>query len=199
MPFGFVVGLQGNRMSHELNLESVIEKLVLLQHFAHGSKQYCRERLIGSEEDIGDAGFDEYWGWAKGLVSSYMLECSVRVRVLLDTVSDKPEAREIAKIDEEAISGLIIGDITKGNFDLSIRESCNKVIHAKTASPVWATAVEKGVEFQYWSGDFNLIGSKGKDEWHVTLHVASWAKAIEKFLTNIHLKDLIFYVGQDWY
>jgi hypothetical protein len=186
-------------MSHELNLESVLEKLVLIQHFAHGSKEYCRERLIGSEKDQGNAEFDEYWTWAKGLISSYILECSVRVRVLLDTVSDKPEAKEIAQIDKESISGLVIGNITKGRFDLSIRESCNKIIHAKKVSPVWATAVDNGVEFQYWSGAFNLVGTKGSDEWELTLHVASWAKAVEKFLTKIDSKDLIFYVGQDWY
>jgi len=90
-------------MSHELNLEGVLEKLILIQHFAYGSKEYCRERLIGSEKDIGNGEFDEYWTWAKGLISSYILECSVRVRVLLDTVSDKPEANEIALIDKETI------------------------------------------------------------------------------------------------
>jgi len=186
-------------MSHQLNLESVLEKLVLIQHFSHGSKEYCRERLIGSEKDQGDAEFDEYWTWAKGLISSYILECSVRVRVLLDTVSDKPEAKEIAQIDKESISRLVIGNITKGRFDLSIRESCNKIIHAKKVIPIWATAVDNGVEFQYWSGDFNLVGTKGNNEWELTLHVASWAKAVEKFLTKIDSKDLIFYVGQDWY
>ncbi|KPL74142.1 hypothetical protein ADN00_14170 [Ornatilinea apprima] len=186
-------------MSHQLNLESVIEKLVLLQHFAHGSKEYCRERLAGSEKDIGDAEFDDYWVWAKGLVSSYILECSIRVRVLLDTVSDKPEAKEIAKIDIESISGLTLGKVVKGDFDLSIRESCNKIIHAKKVFPVWQNAFEKDVEFRYWSGEFNLIGTKGKDEWEVILHIASWARAVEKFLTNIDLQDLIIYVGQDWY
>ena len=45
------------------------------------------ERLIGSEEDMGDEEFDEYWTWAKGLVSSYMLECSIRVRSSTLTLS----------------------------------------------------------------------------------------------------------------
>src|SRR5215208_3165373 len=171
-------------MSHELNLEGVIEKLVLLQHFAHGSKEYCRERLIGSEEDMGDEEFDEYWTWVKGLVSSYMLECSIRIRVLLDTVADKPEAKEIATIDATILSEVSIGQVTKGNFELSIRESCNEIIHAKKVAPIWATAIDNNIEFKYWSGDFSLSGIKGNNEWQLTLHVASWAKAVEEFLAS---------------
>jgi len=186
-------------MSHQLDLEGVLEKLVIIQHFAHGSKEYCRERMIGSEKDQGNAEFDNYWMWAKGIISSYILECSVRVRVLLDTVSDKPEAQEITKIDTESVLGLSLGNVVKGNFDLSIRESCNKIIHAKKVVPVWATAIDKGIEFQYWSGDFNLSGTKGNDEWQITLHVASWAKAVERFLERIDSIDLTFYIGQDWY
>lgn len=185
-------------MSHELNLEGVIEKLVLLQHFAHGSKEYCRERLIGSEEDVGNGARDEYWVWAKGLVSSYMLECSIRIRVLLDTVTDKPEAKEIAVIDATVLSRINIGQITKGNFELSIRESCNKIIHAKKVAPIWATAVDNNIKFEYWSGDFSLSGAKGNNDWQLTLHVAAWAKAVEEFLSSLD-SEMIDYVGQDWY
>ena len=186
-------------MSHELNLEGVIEKLVVLQHFAYGSKEYCRERLIGSEEDVGDEARDAYWIWAKGLVSSYMLECSIRVRVLLDTVADKPEAKEIAAIDTDIISEIDIGQVSTGNFELSIRESCNKIIHAKKVAPIWATAIDNNVEFKYWSGNFGLSGVKGNNNWKLTLHVASWAKAVEYFLGEASSRNLIYYVGQDWY
>ena len=82
-------------MSHLLDLEGVVEKLVLLQHFAHGSEQYCRERLIESKYDVGSGALDEYWGWVKSLVSAYTLECSIRFRVLLDAVVGKSEADKI--------------------------------------------------------------------------------------------------------
>lgn len=45
-------------MSHQLGLDGVLEKLVLLQHFAHGSERFCRERLVGSVHDIGDGELD---------------------------------------------------------------------------------------------------------------------------------------------
>ena len=60
-------------MSHHLGLDSVREKLVLLEHFALGSRTYCEARLTGSEEDQGDGALEEYWGALKSIVSSYLL------------------------------------------------------------------------------------------------------------------------------
>lgn len=186
-------------MSHQLNLEGVIEKLVLLQHFAHGSEQYCRERLAGSEQDQGDEALDEYWGWVKSLVSAYCLECSVRVRVLLDTVATKPEASNLVDLDFAACTDLTIGQVVEGEFELTIRETCNKIIHANKVIPVWATAIEGDIEFKYWSGDYDLSGIKGEETWRVILHIAPWAKSVERFLLEAKADNLTFYVGQDWY
>ena len=168
-------------MSHQLNLEGVIEKLILLQHFAHGSVQYCRERLTGSEQDAGDGALDEYWGWVKGLVSAYTLECSIRVRVLLDTVGSKPEADKLVDLDSAARSGLIIGQVLDGKFELTIRETCNKIIHARKVIPVWATAVEKDVEFKYWSGDYDLSGTRGDATWRLVLHSHPGQRVLSAF------------------
>ena len=186
-------------MSHQLNLEGVIEKLILLQHFAHGSEQYCRERLTGSEQDAGEGALDEYWGWVKSLVSAYTLECSIRVRVLLDTVAGKPEADKLVDLDSAARTALIIGQVLDGKFELTIRETCNKIIHARKVIPVWATAVEKDVEFKYWSGDYDLSGTRGNGTWRLILHIEPWAKSVERFLQQAESAELTFYIGQDWY
>jgi hypothetical protein len=177
----------------------VLEQLVLLQHFAHGSEQYCRERLIGSANDPGDGALDQYWGWVKGLVSAYTLECSVRLRVLLDAVAGKPEADMIASLDATARSGLVIGRVVDGKFELTLRETCNKIIHATKVIPVWTTDIERDVKFKYWSGKYDLSGTKGDESWRLILHVAPWARSIERFLSEAEATELTFYVGQDWY
>jgi len=186
-------------MSHILNLEVVVENLVILQHFAAGSEQYCRDRLIGSENDIGDGAYDEYWSWIKGLVSAYTLESSIRLRVLLDSVADKPEADKIPNLDTDARSGLVIGKVIDGKFKLTLRETCNKIIHAKKVIPVWLTGIERGIEFKYWSGDYDLSGTKGKESWRLLLHVGGWARCVERFLAKAESAELTSYVGQDWY
>jgi hypothetical protein len=160
-------------MSHQLDFDGMLEKLILLQHFAHGSKQFCQDRLTGSEYDIGDEAFDEYWGWVKVLVSTYILECGIRVRVFLDIISEKLEKSEIIDLDTAARAELSIGQIVDGNFKLTLRETCNKIIHAKKVVPVWTTGMVNDIEFKYWSGQFDLSGTRGSESWQLLLDVPS--------------------------
>jgi hypothetical protein len=186
-------------MSHQLNLDSVFEKLFLLQHICAGSEQYCRERQIGSEEDQGDAAYDEYWGWIKSLVSAYLLECSILVRVLIDTVGSTTKVDQLKNLDTSARLGLVIGEVVEGAFDLTIRESCNKIIHARKVIPVWKTSLEGTFEFKYWGGDYDLSGVRGDEGWRLILHIVPWAKSMERFLVEAESAELTLYVGQDWY
>jgi len=186
-------------MSHLLDLQSVFEKLILLQHFAHGSEQYCRERLVGSEYDIGDGALDEYWSWVKGIVSSYTLECGIRLRVLLDTFTGRPEADKIVSLDFAARSGVVIGQVVEGKFELTLRETCNKIIHARKVITVWTTGIAGDVTFKHWSGDLDLSGIKGGKNWRLLLHISPWARCVEQFLEEAESAELTVYVGQDWY
>jgi hypothetical protein len=186
-------------VSHHLDLEGISKKLVFLQHFAHGSEQYCRERLIGSDYDTGNGALDEYWGWVKGLVSAYALECSIRLRALLDTVTDKPEADKLISLDAAARAGLVIGQVIDGKFELTLREISNKIIHARKVIPVWATGIERDVEFKYWGGNYDFSGTKGDESWRLILHIAPWARSVERFLMEAESAELTLYVGQDWY
>jgi hypothetical protein len=85
-------------MSHQLGLDGAYEKLVLLEHFANGSQEYCRARLAGSEADHADEVLDEYWGWLKNIVSACLIECAVRARILQDTVHGDEAAKLAAGV-----------------------------------------------------------------------------------------------------
>jgi hypothetical protein len=185
-------------MSHQLGLEGVQEKLVLLEHFASGSREYCRTRLAGSEEDHGDGILDEYWGWVKTIVSSSLIECAVRARILQDTLREK-EAEQLARLDESCRADLTVGTIVSGDFELSLRETCNKIIHAKKAVPEWALDTEGGIEFRYWSGDYRLSGTKGSEAWDLILHISQWARAMARYFDEAESAELTLNVGQDWY
>lgn len=185
-------------MSHQLGLEGVQEKLVLLEHFASGSREYCRTRLAGSEKDQGDGILDEYWGWVKTIVSSYLIECAVRARILQDTLRDK-EAEQLARLDESCRADFNVGTIMSGEFESSLRETCNKIIHAKKAVPEWALDAEAGLEFRYWSGDYRLSGTKGDESWDLILHVAQWSRAMARYFDEAESAELTVNVGQDWY
>lgn len=186
-------------MSHQLDLDGLLEKLVLLQHFSYGSKDYCRERLAGSEEDMGDKELDEYWGWVKGITSTYLIECAVRVRILLDIVTAQDHTAEVEVIDATARSGLVIGEPLEGKFELTLREVCNKIIHARNVIPVWEVEIRGSEEFRYWSGSLQLAGKKSGREWRLVLHVAPWARSLQRFLEEAEAQELTRYIGQDWY
>jgi hypothetical protein len=183
-------------MSHVLDLDETARKLVLLQHYCAGSREYCRVRMVGSENDIGNYEYDNYWGWTKGIVSNYLLECSIKLRVIQDTFYS--DYAEFKKMDKEACGKLEIGNIEKGNFELNLRETSNKIIHAKNVTPTWVNAKENEIEFQYWDGKYALSGFKNKQEWKLILNVSDWARALESFIELFKTTDNSHYLGQDF-
>jgi hypothetical protein len=102
-------------------------------------------------------------------------------------------------VDEQSRIGLHMGAIISGAFHLTLRESCNKIIHAGRVVPEWASAQEQGVTFKYWDGTIKLSGEPQSAPWEVILEVADWARAMQRFLDEMERLDAFHYVGQDWY
>ncbi len=186
-------------MSHLIDFNGITEKLVLLQHFAFGSENYCSLRLAGSEEDAGNEEFDSYWSWVKGIVSNYTIECAIKFRILQDTIQGKDDIIRFEDLDSKSCSDLSIGEIRLGNFELSLRESCNKIIHAQKAIPKWGIESSNETEFKYWLGLITLSGNKNKESWELILDIAQWSRAMETFMDLFEASDAFHYVGQDWY
>jgi hypothetical protein len=186
-------------MSHLLPLEEVFHKLLLLEHLAYGSKYYCERRLAGSSLDQGDAALDEYWSHVKHTVSSYVIECAVSIRIFQDTVKDPEDQAKLASFDDLACSQFTIGKIICGSFDLSLRETCNKIIHARRAIPQWESGESQNTEFTFWNGDYRLSGTHREKPWELILHIPLWAGAMSVFLDKAEEAELTLYIGQDWY
>ena len=142
-------------MSHLVDLNDISEKLILLQHYSYGSFEYSKLKLMGSEKDLGDERLDIYWGWTKSIVSNYILDCAIKYRVIQDTIKNDDRYHELNK---KASNFDKLGVITKGNFDLNLRESCNKIIHAINVIPLWNESGEGMEKFKYWNGIYRLKG-----------------------------------------
>lgn len=186
-------------MSHYLDIDAVLEKLVLLQHFAAGSPSYCAARLIGSELDPGDGEFDEYWGWVKGIVCASTLECAIKFRVLQDSAAGEVDRKRFDALDQKARTCLTLGVVTLGSFPLSLRELSNKIIHATRVAPAWQCASADGVEFKFWGGTLELSGDRDGKPWSLKLLVSAWACAMQRFLSDTEAVESFRYVGQDWF
>ena len=183
-------------MSHSIDLDGISEKLILLQHYSLGSKKYCEERFIGGAKDTGNYELDKYWSWTKGIVSNYILECSIKLRVIQDTF--RKSSQELKLFDGKACKNLTIGIITTGNFKLNLRETSNKIIPALNVKPIWIIVKTEKSDFQYWTGEFELSGNHNGKDWVIKLNVYEWAKAFENFIELFESSELEYELGQDF-
>ncbi len=186
-------------MSHLLDIDSVLEKLILLEHFAKGSKAYCKDRMTGGRNDLGNGALDDYWGWVKGINSNYLLECAIKFRVLQDTVHGRKDIIDLDALDKNSCDEIDIGNVTAGNFNLTLRESNNKIIHAKRVIPEWKNGKNGGERFRYWNGVVELQGEKDSMQWSLQLRVEVWARAMQRYFELFDRSDAVHYIGQDWY
>lgn len=183
-------------MSHSIDIDGVTEKLIILQHYSLGSQKYCKERFTGGTKDVGNYEFDKYWSWTKSLVSNYILECSIKLRVIQDTF--RKTSKELNLFDDKACQNLTIGVIITGNFKLSLRETSNKIIHALNVIPIWSKIDDENHDFQYWNGEFKLSGNHLGKEWKIRLNIYEWSKAFENFIELFESSDLEHELGQDF-
>ena len=77
---------------------------------------------------------------------------------------------------------------------VTLRESCNKIIHALDIRPIFEKSDEDHVldeesddkrDWKYWKGILELRGQKGKDEWCFTLHLGQFCVALEELITQL--------------
>ena len=70
----------------------------------------------------------------------------------------------------------------QGNFELTLREPSNKIIHATRVISEWKRSTTEGVEFKFWSGTLKLSGDRNGKPWCLRLYVSSWGRAMQRFL-----------------
>ncbi|MCP5270135.1 MAG: hypothetical protein H6932_02780 [Burkholderiaceae bacterium] len=186
-------------MSHLLDFIGFEEGLVVLEHFAHGSRRYCANRRVGGKLDQGEDQLDKYWSWLKGTVGAKVLECAIKFRVLCDTAGSGEGKSKVRALDAAACAERTLCTISEGNFEVSLRELSNKIIHATHVVPVWGRSRQGGATFKYWSGQLELSGTHQRKAWKLSLNVSEWAAAMQHFLHEAEANELTTYIGQDWY
>jgi hypothetical protein len=185
-------------MSHAIDLDGLHEKLFILQHLVYGSQGYCVSEGITDEEEAGYTEFQSCWGWTKAIVSNYLIECAVKLRMIQEFCARNCDADELNAMEQNAMGGLVIGRIHEGTFRLTVREACNKIIHATRATIVFGSTDESAGSVQHWDGQYNLTGTQGNHQWSLQLDVASWAKAAAHYLELLETSEKTIYLGQDF-
>lgn len=176
-------------MSHSFDFPAVSEKLFILRHLAAGSRAYCSEEgdILRGSQPYGDDAWRDYAFRLRKLISAHLIECSAKVRIFEDTIGAKVKPSEFKAIDGYAQKDCPIGQVVTGSFRLTIRESCNKVIHATSIEPVWANAraTKPARRFTYWTGGYLLQGKHGKTQWSVQIDIPNWCAALDLYLEQL--------------
>ncbi len=178
-------------MSHQIYYGSIEEDLLLLEQIVHGSRamvEYYQSVLDTSKErDISLSEFEGaligYEGFLEASVSDYLIRCASRTRIIQDTNEFKTDDSEYSPDKEsfERYSG--VARCLDGKVKLSIRECCNKIIHAKDVSFIFVE-LESGIG-RYWNGVCALKGDMHGKPWHIEIDVKKWVLAMKFYYAVI--------------
>jgi hypothetical protein len=72
-----------------------------------------------------------------------------------------------------------LGRLEGDSVGLSVREVCNKVIHADSVSP---DSESYNGECERWNGWLSLHGTKGKTGWQLHLDLAAFCLALDELI-----------------
>ena len=116
------------------------------------------------------------------LVSDYLIQCATRTRIMQDSWMAERNSEYDSDYcpDKEAyekFSG--VARCVQGKVKLSIREVCNKIIHATKFELEHVDPQHVG--FKHWSGKCHLHGSQWGEPWHVELNVMQWGFALQHY------------------
>ncbi len=163
------------------------EKLFLLRHIASGTREFCKkEQLIEGPIDYQDD-WSMYYLRMRSLVSSRLIELAANIRIVEDTCKHQDTYSDIRDLDVLCRDRGPIGVVHQGSFELTIRESCNKIIHATEFDLSIANARNSRpyYRYSYWNGHCALRGIHSKKSWHVELNVHKWCRAIDCFMDEL--------------
>ena len=188
-------------MPHRIDIAAISENLFILQNLSLASRTFCEKYRINRYSE-GESEFDWYYylGWLKSIVSEKLIECAIKVRILQDLLREEDEEIDFADLDQRACSGLALGQFHLGSDPLTLREACNKSLHATEVNLVWEDVASEGEDEreadedrpEYWNGSVMLEGTKGNREWKLELYIVNFCIALDRLLAE--LGDSV-----DWY
>lgn len=172
-------------MPHSVDIDGIHESLFLLQNLCSASEPFCRQHRVGrNAEESNEIGWNYYFGWLKSLLCNHLIQCASKLRILQDLLSEYDEEIDFTAMDRNALKGLTIGRFHVGNDRLTVREVCNKIIHATEVTLDWKEINGKD-ETEYWSGVVWMEGTKGRNRWKLELCVGEFSIALVRLLSQL--------------
>src|SRR5690606_23832789 len=141
-------------MTHSLDFAGVNEKLFLLQQLILASQPYCRiSNICQDSHPYGHDDWNDYNNKIKPVVCGYLIELAAKVRILEDSSSRYVRPSAFVRANKYATDQIPLGKVHVGRFELTVRETCNTIIHATRVELGWITRNNKSQDrYSYWTG-----------------------------------------------
>ena len=202
-------------MPHRIDIDSIRQNLFVLMHLAYGAEHFAKKHdLEAVDEENGPINRGYYEGWLKYTLSEKLLEVSVKTRVILDIVGAEEKryaedgeaySVDLAALDKEiSEKHSIAGSSTGGK--VTLRECCNKVIHAAEIHPIFHASddehendeeLESKRELTYWSGSLDMSGTHHYGDWHYQLEIPEFCAGLEELLSVLEAEVDWYSIHQD--
>lgn len=169
---------------------------MFLEQLVSGSKTYVSTIHViyqgGKEHDWQvtelDLAYEQYVAWLYENVSALLIKCATQTRIYQDSYSNECDM-DLLEEDEESYSSdkeayeyfSNVVEVISGKFHPSLRECCNKIIHANSFELEFISSEELS---KYWNGICSLKGTLGKKDWHLKLDVFKFCCALQYFYDN---------------
>ncbi|MDN4127262.1 hypothetical protein [Pantoea ananatis] len=168
-------------MSHPIYFQAISEKARELEQLCcashnHLTKFKSLQRIYNDSELITEYEMElyDYYDWLNYAVSDKLIQICTKVRVFQD--SYKEEWDEGYSPEVEAFEHFpTIAEVLEGTVNLSLRECCNKVIHALKFELIMLNSTD-GIS--YWDGDIILSGTQAKRNWKIKVNVYKFCLSI---------------------
>jgi hypothetical protein len=169
-------------MTHSIDFDSIEKSLLTLHHTALGNKAFCeRFRIRRDADNTYEYEWWQYYGYLKALVCGTMIDSAIKIRMLQDIGRASKDDFDVNKLQQRASDGLDLGTI-EVRQKLSLRDSCNKIVHATGVKLVWQQVDSTESRFDYWTGRCRLFGSDQSGvAWVAEINVADWCVAMIRF------------------
>lgn len=177
-------------MAHPVSNIMIEEDIFILNQLAAASPSYLKElratHAYEKEDEVICTDFDyeymRYQDYVFNLVSDYLIKCATRTRILQDYLRECWESEY--NPDEDAYNNFEdVAVCIQGDIKLSIREICNKIIHATRFELDYIDPEQRG--YKHWSGRCHLHGNLRGKPWHVELNLKRWGFALQRYFDNL--------------
>lgn len=171
-------------MPHSLNIDGVSENAFELLMLAHSSKSFCAKHSSQwGNDDVAEFDWNYYFGWLKSSICEKLIRTAITLRMAQDILlaDEMQDPAALRSYLADSVAGIELGMVRRGAFDLTLRETCNKIIHATDTHLDWHQ--EDG--YEWWTGKVWLFGTNRSEAWEVELNAEAFATAANRYVNFI--------------